>query len=241
MCETGSLHPETAYKVWFVHSCSLKLAVTMFTPTELECCHQNLAARRLVVPDPAPTFSLAQNIWPLTQAQLETGTIAQQQASRQVNIDHIRDSSNVIRTDGCYCTTPRTALATRLQQGLLTGPPTRCQLYTPKAPTPITQLNLILQRSPANRLADALQDSLRHSASGFLKSLSSLFSPIAGEGFTCLDHSKLSKKKKSPPLSQPSTAPIHTSAYTFANGPHPEALRDVPNCQIHRRPVGRPC
>ena len=165
MYETGLLHPETAYKVWFVHSCSLKLAVTMFTPTELECCHQNLVARRLVVPDPAPTFSLAQNIWPLTQAQLEMGTIAQQQASRQVNIDHIRDSSNVIRTDGCYCTTPRTALATRLQQGLLTGPPTRCQLYIPKAPIPITQLNLILQRSPANRLANALQDSLRHSAS----------------------------------------------------------------------------
>ena len=79
MYETGLLHPETAYKVWFVHSCSLKLAVTMFTPTELECCHQNLAAHRLVVPDPAPTFSLAQNIWPLTQAQLDMGTIAQQQ------------------------------------------------------------------------------------------------------------------------------------------------------------------
>ena len=30
----------------------------------------------------------------------------------------------------------------------------------------------------------------------FLESLSSLFSPLAGEGFTCLDHSKLSKKKK---------------------------------------------
>ena len=29
---------------------------------------------------------------------------------------------------------------------------------------------------------------------GFLESLFSLFSPIAGEGFTCLDHSKLSKK-----------------------------------------------
>ena len=56
MYETGLLHPETPYKVWFVHSCSLKLAVTMFTPTELECCHQNLAAHRLVVPDPAPTF-----------------------------------------------------------------------------------------------------------------------------------------------------------------------------------------
>ena len=131
MYETGLLHPETAYKVWFVHSCSLKLAVTMFTPTELECCR----------------------------------TIAQQQASRQVNIDHIRDSGDVIRTDGCYCTTPRTDLATRLQQGVLTGPPTRCQLCIPKAPTPITQLNLILQRSPANREANALQDSLRHSAS----------------------------------------------------------------------------
>ena len=31
---------------------------------------------------------------------------------------------------------------------------------------------------------------------GFLESLSSLFSPLAGEGYTCLDHSKLSKKKK---------------------------------------------
>ena len=134
MYETGLLHSETAYKVWFVHSCSLKLAVTMFTPTELECCHQNLAAHRLVVPDPAPTCSLAQNIWPLTQAQLDMGTIAQQQASRQANIDHIRDSGNVIRTDGCYCTTPRTDLAKRLQQGVLTGPPTRCQLYIPKAP-----------------------------------------------------------------------------------------------------------
>ena len=30
---------------------------------------------------------------------------------------------------------------------------------------------------------------------GFLESLSSLFSPLAGEGYTCLDHSKLSKKK----------------------------------------------
>ena len=30
----------------------------MFTPTELECCHQNLAAHRLVVPDPASTFSM---------------------------------------------------------------------------------------------------------------------------------------------------------------------------------------
>ena len=164
MCETGLLHPETAYKVWFVNSCSLKLAVTMFTPTELECCRQNLAAHRLVVPDPAPTFSIARDVWPLTQAQLDMGTIAQQQASRQVNIDHIRDSGNVIRTDGCYCTTLRTNLAKRLQQGVLTGPPNRCQLYVPKAPIPLTQLNLILQQSPANRVANALQDFLRHSA-----------------------------------------------------------------------------
>ena len=137
MYETGLLHPETAYEVWFVHSCSLKLAVTMFTPTELECCHQNLAAHRLVVPDPAPTFSIARDIWPLTQAQLDMGTIAQQQEARKVSIDHIRDSGDVLRTDGCYCTTPRTELARRFHHGVATGPPTKCQLYIPRAPLSI--------------------------------------------------------------------------------------------------------
>ena len=161
MYETGLLHPETAYKVWFVHSCSLKLAVTMFTPTELECCHQNLAAHRLVVPDPAPTFSIARDIWPLTQAQLDMGTIAQQQEARKVSIDHIRDSGDVLRTDGCYCTTPRTELARRFHHGVATGPPTKCQLYIPRAPLSIAQLNIILQRSPANRVAQELQDSIR--------------------------------------------------------------------------------
>ena len=164
MYETG-LHPETANKVWFVHSCSLKLAVTMFTPTELECCHQNLAAHRLVVPDPASTFSIAQNIWPLTQAQLDMGTMAQQQAARKVNIDHIRDSGDVLRTDGCYCTTPRKDLARRLHHGEVSGPPTKCQLYIPKAPLSIAQLHHIFQRYPANRVAKELQDSLRQPAS----------------------------------------------------------------------------
>ena len=145
MYETGLLHPETANKVWFVHSCSLKLAVTMFTPTELDCCHQNLAAHRLVVPDPAPTFSIAQNIWPLTQAQLDMSTVSQQQAARKVNID-IRDSSDVLRTDGCYCTTPRTDLARRFQHGEVAGPPTKCQLYIPKAPLSIAQLNHIQKK-----------------------------------------------------------------------------------------------
>ena len=165
MYETGLLHPETAYKVWFVHSCSLKLAVTMFTPTELECCHQNLAAHRLVVPDPAPTFSIARNIWPLTQAQLDMGTIAQQQAARTVNIDHIRDSGDVLRTDGCYCTTPRTDLARRFHHGEVAGPRTKRQLYIPRAPLSIAQLNYIFQRSPANRVAKELQDSLRQPTS----------------------------------------------------------------------------
>ena len=143
----------------------------------------DLAAHRLVVPDPAPTFS-SQNIWPLTQAQLDMGTTAQQQASRQVNIDHIRDSGNVIRTDGCYCTTPRTDLAKRLHQGVIAGPPTRCQLYIPKAPSPITQLNLILQRSPANRVAQALQDTLCHSASRTQRPLTPFFfhSTCCGQG-----------------------------------------------------------
>ena len=161
MYETGLLHPETAYKVWFVHSCSLKLAVTMFTPTELECCHQNLAAHRLVVPDPAPTFSIARDIWPLTQAQLDMGTIAQQQEARKVSIDHIRDSGDVLCTDGCYCTTPRTDLARRFHHGEVAGPRTKCQLYIPRAPLSIAQLNLIFQRSPANRVAQELQDSIR--------------------------------------------------------------------------------
>ena len=165
MYETGLLHPETANKVWFIHSCSLKLAVTMFTPTELECCHQNLAAHRLVVPDPASTFSIAQNIWPLTQAQLDMGTIAQQQAARKVNIDHIRDSGNILRTDGCYCTTPRKDLARRLHHGEISGPPTKCQLYIPKAPLSIAQLRHIFQQSPANLVAEELQDSLHEPAS----------------------------------------------------------------------------
>ena len=133
----------------------------MFTPTELECCHQNLAAHRLVAPDPAPTFSIARDIWPLTQAQLDMGTIAQQEEARKVSIDHIRDSGDVLRTDGCYCTTPRTELARRLHQGEVTGPRTKCQLYIPRTPLSIAQLNIILQRSPANRVAQELQDSIR--------------------------------------------------------------------------------
>ena len=127
--------------------------------------HQNLAAHRLVVPDPASTFSIAQNIWPLTQAQLDMGTIAQQQAARKVNIDHIRDSGNILRTDGCYCTTPRKDLARRLHHGEISGPPTKCHLYKPKAPLSIAQLRHIFQRSPANLVAEEVQDSLHEPAS----------------------------------------------------------------------------
>ena len=86
---------------------SKKKAVTMFKSEELECCINILSARRLVVPKPAPVSSTAQTIWLLTQAQIDMGTVAQQQQNRKVDIHFIQDPDSVLRTDGCYYTRPR--------------------------------------------------------------------------------------------------------------------------------------
>ena len=119
MYETGLLHPETAKKIWFIHSCSLKLPVTMFTPTELECSHQTL---QLTASGSRSSFNFLDCTKHLATTLLDMGTIAQQQAARKVNIDQIRDSGNILRTDGCYCTTPRKDLARRLHHGEISGP-----------------------------------------------------------------------------------------------------------------------
>ena len=139
---------------------NLKLAVTMFKPEKLECCINNLSARRLVVPKPAPASSTAQTIWLLTQAQMDMGTVAQQQQNRKVDIRFIQDPESVLRTDGCYCTRPRAELTRRLQHGEITGPATKCQLYVPKEPILPAQIQAIFQHSPANMVAQPLQRTL---------------------------------------------------------------------------------
>ena len=101
-------------------------------------------------PKPAPASSTAQTIWLLTQAQMDMGTVAQQQQNRKVDMHFIQDPDSVLRTDGCYCTSPRVDLARRLQYGEITGPAKKCQLYLPKEPIRPAQLREIFQYSPAN-------------------------------------------------------------------------------------------
>ena len=125
----------------------------------------SLSARRLVVPKPAPASSTAQTIWLLTQAQMDMGTVAQQQDNRKVDIRFIQDPQSVLRTDGCYCTRPRAELSRRLQHGEITGPATKCQLYVPKAPILPAQIREIFQQSPANMVAQTLQRTLYQQAS----------------------------------------------------------------------------
>ena len=164
MYEAGLINPSSADRIWYTHRCNLKLAVTMFKPEELECCINSLSARRLVVPKPAPASSTAQTIWLLTQAQMDMGTVAQQQQNRKVDIRFIQDPESVLRTDGCYCTRPRVELARRLQHGKITGPATKCQLYIPKEPILPAQLREIFQHSPANLVAQPLQRALYQQA-----------------------------------------------------------------------------
>ena len=73
----------------------------MFKSEELECCINSLSARRLVVSNSASASSTASTIWLLTQAQMDMGTVAQQQQNRKVDMQFIQDSDSVLRTDGC--------------------------------------------------------------------------------------------------------------------------------------------
>ena len=145
MYEAGLLNPAVADRIWYTYKCNLKLAVTMFKSEELECWINSLSARRLVVPHPAPASSTAQTIWLLTQAQMDMGTVAQQQQYRKVDVQFIQDPDSVLRTDGCYCT--------------------RCSLYLPKAPIRPSQLRAIFQYSLANLVALPLQRVLIEQAS----------------------------------------------------------------------------
>ena len=165
MYEAGLLNPAVADRIWYTYKCNLKLAVTMFKSEELECCINSLSARRLVVPKPAPASSTAQTIWLLTQAQMDMGTVAQQQQNRKVDMHFIQDPDSVLRTDGCYCTRPRVELAQRLHYGEITGPAEKCSLYLPKEPIRPSQLREIFQYSPANLVALPLQRALIEQAS----------------------------------------------------------------------------
>ena len=165
MYEAGLMNLSTADRIWYTHRCNLKLAVTMFKPAELECCLNSLSARRLVVPESASASSIAQTIWLLTHAQMDMGTVAQQQQNRKVDIRFIQDPESVLRTDGCYCTRPRAELTRRLQHGEITGSATKCQLYVPKAPILPAQIREIFQRSPANMVVQTLQRTLYQQAS----------------------------------------------------------------------------
>ena len=62
MYEAALMNPASADRIWYMHKCNLKLAVTMFKSEELECSINSLSARRLVVPKPAPASSTAQTI-----------------------------------------------------------------------------------------------------------------------------------------------------------------------------------
>ena len=85
-----------------------------------------------MVPKPASASSTVQTIWLLTQAQMDMGTVAQQQQNRKVDTH----PDSVLRTDGCYCTRPRVEQKESIRPA---------------------QLREIFQYSPANLAAQPLQ------------------------------------------------------------------------------------
>ena len=86
----GLMNPQSADRLWYTHRCSIKLAVTMFKATELECCLKSLSCHRIGVPEPSPASAPAQLIWPLTHAQMAMSSIDEQQQSKEINVSFIR-------------------------------------------------------------------------------------------------------------------------------------------------------